>query len=234
MEKHATSPLQNPGPGRREPKGLGNALSSFMLHTQGNLTWFIISELCFARTMGIESGRLVNLMVSGCCRYFLSLRMRLALLFFSSSREPLGDQPMPLSQLRSDLYTFWKDSQGHKAAQHPPYSAQPLLLPREALTNKTHSPAPTQQTPQKGLPLSSPPHYSAPYACNSSITCQASHKALPTTFVVSLGKTGPFWQSPAGRVTGGALSLITQRSSDHSPLHTWQPLPTVGPPDGNI
>lgn len=92
--------------GERPTSWERKALISFVLQTQGNLTWFIISELCFARTIGIESGMLVNLMVSGCCRYFLSLRMRLALLFFSSSSEPLGDQPMPLSHRRSDLYTF--------------------------------------------------------------------------------------------------------------------------------
>lgn len=106
MQEEAISPLRNPGLGRREHSILGHALISLRLKTQAKLTWFMISELCFARTMGIESGRLVNLMVSGCCRYFLSLRMRLALLFFSSSSEPIGDQPMPLSHARSDLYTF--------------------------------------------------------------------------------------------------------------------------------
>lgn len=99
MREDAVFPLQNPGPGRRETNILGKEGPHFLLvaHSKRTLTWSIIAELCFARTMGMESGRLVNRMVSGCCRYFLSLRISLALLFFSASRDPIGDQPMPLS-----------------------------------------------------------------------------------------------------------------------------------------
>ena len=59
--------------------------------------------------MPMESGTLVNLMVSGCCLYFFSFNASPAFLTFSTSREPIGIHPRPLKKwLYSSLYTFCK------------------------------------------------------------------------------------------------------------------------------
>lgn len=74
-----------------------------------SLTSLSCLVLCWAKTMPMESGTLVNLMVSGCCRYFLSFNASPAFFAFSTSREPIGIHPMPLKKLLySSLYTFCK------------------------------------------------------------------------------------------------------------------------------
>lgn len=74
-----------------------------LLTGNASLTLFMISAFCLAKTMGKESVTLVNLIWSAGCRYFLSLRISPALLAFSTSSEPIGTHPMPLSHSRSDL-----------------------------------------------------------------------------------------------------------------------------------
>lgn len=67
------------------------------------LTSLLFLALDFAKMIFMASGILVNLIVSGCCRYFFSLSISEAFLFFSDSRDPKGLHPMPLSHCRSDL-----------------------------------------------------------------------------------------------------------------------------------
>lgn len=63
------------------------------------LTSLICFVFCFAWTMTGESTMLVNLSVSGCCLYFFSFRASPAFLTFSTSRLPIGIQPIPFIQL---------------------------------------------------------------------------------------------------------------------------------------
>lgn len=82
---------------------------TFMNHMylfQRQLTSLLFLALDFAKTIFMASGILVNLIVSGCCRYFFSLRISEAFLFFSDSKDPKGLHPRPLSHCRSDLYRF--------------------------------------------------------------------------------------------------------------------------------
>lgn len=57
-----------------------------------------ILVLALASSMTMESVTLVNLMVSGCWRYFFSSRAAAAALAFSTSRDPMGTQPIPLTE----------------------------------------------------------------------------------------------------------------------------------------
>lgn len=67
------------------------------------LTLLIVRALFFARTISGVSVMHVNLSWSAGWRYFLSLRISPALFTFSTSTEPMGTHPMPLSHSRSDL-----------------------------------------------------------------------------------------------------------------------------------
>lgn len=61
-------------------------------------TIFMILALVLASSMLMESVELVNLRVSGCCLYFFSSRAAAAALALSTSMEPIGTQPIPLTE----------------------------------------------------------------------------------------------------------------------------------------
>lgn len=68
-----------------------------------NSTLFMVKALLFASAMFMASVVLVKGTVLGCWRYFLSLKISAAFLTFSTSREPIGTQPIPWSHFRSAL-----------------------------------------------------------------------------------------------------------------------------------
>lgn len=100
---------------------VSGTISYFIFFQRIILTSLLFLALVFARTTSMASGMLVNLFLSGGWRYFFSLMISEARLFFSASKEPRGLHPMPLSHSRSDLYRFCeKPKQASKS--HPPLS----------------------------------------------------------------------------------------------------------------
>lgn len=78
------------------------------LSSEQVLTLFMVLAFCLANTCSIASIGIEYFSVSGCWRYFFSLRISVAFLAFSTSNDWIGNQPTPLNQLlKSALYTFF-------------------------------------------------------------------------------------------------------------------------------
>lgn len=182
------TPLQNPGPGRRAPNVLGKEGAHFLRVANTRKSHLVHNfrvVLCQNHRHRVRNAR-----------EFDGVRVLPILLVTQDEARPLvllivqrttgGPANAPQPQ-KVGLVHILKDRQGHKAAQQPPHSIQPLLLPREALPTKTHSPASTHQPPPQGLPLNSAPHNLAPRAYSSTSGCQAIHKPSPYISLLSPG-----------------------------------------------
>lgn len=78
-----------------------NIVDTYYGHQNNSMHLSLTSLSCFAFSLACSmtgvSRTLVNLIVSGCCLYFFSLRAAPATFAFSTSREPMGIQPVPFT-----------------------------------------------------------------------------------------------------------------------------------------